>query len=176
MPRFQASLLAYSAGVPADELLDLHAEETTNLQKHGDSRSTDSSVTGCGVSMRYMAIVGLMIGVLALPARAQTPPPAFEDLAQIVCVDRDMAIELLDVYEQETDRGEELLAEREARGLCERSTFSGKPVADVTPSKTHHTGGIREGHVFQVDVTSGDVLNGLTKVYMLVYVMHDNEV
>jgi len=49
-------------------------------------------------------------------------------------------------------------------------------VADVYPSKTRHTGGIREGHVFEVDVTSGEVLKGLTKVYMLVYVIHDNEV
>jgi hypothetical protein len=117
-----------------------------------------------------------MIGVLAAPAQAQTMPPSFEDMAQIVCVDQDMAIELLDVYEQETDRGEELLADREARGLCERTTFSGKPVADVTPGKTRHTGGIREGHVYEVEVTSGEVLKGLTKVYMLVYVMHDNEV
>ena len=146
------------------------------MPEHGDSRSPGHSVTGCGVSMRYMAIAAAMIGVLALPARAQTPPPAFEDMAQIVCVDRDMAIELLDVYEQETDRGEELLAEREARGLCERTTFSGKPMADVYPSKTRHTGGLREGHVFEVEVTSGEVLKGLSKVYMLVYVMHDNEV
>jgi hypothetical protein len=34
----------------------------------------------------------------------------------------------------------------------------------------------RKGHVFEVEVTSGEVLKGLTKVYMLVYVMHDNEV
>ena len=148
----------------------------TNLPKHGDNRSPDYSVTGCGVSMRYMAIAGVMIGVLAGPAQARTMPPPFEDMAQIICVDQDRAIELLDVYEQETDRGEELLADREARGTCERTTFSGKPVADVYPSKTRHTGGIREGHVFEVEVTSGEVLKGLTKVYMLVYVLHDNEV
>jgi hypothetical protein len=41
------------------------------------------SVTGCGVSMRYMAIVGVMIGVLAAPAQARTMPPPFEDVAQI---------------------------------------------------------------------------------------------
>ena len=126
--------------------------------------------------MRYMAIVGMVIGGLAAPAQAQPMPPPFEDMAQIVCVDQDMAIELLGVYEEETDRGEELLADREARGLCERTTFSGKPVADVYPSKTRHTGGIREGHVYEVDVTSGEVLKGLTKVYMLVYFVHDNEV
>jgi hypothetical protein len=173
---YQATLLAYSADVPAEELFDRHAQQTINLPKHGDSRSAGYSVTGCGVSMRYMAIVGVMIGVLAIPAQARTMPPPFEDTPQIVCVDQDMAIELLDVYEQETDRGEELLADREARGLCKRTTFSGKPVADVYPSKTRHTGGIREGHVFEVEVTSGEVLEGLTKVYMLVYVMHDNEV
>src|SRR5260370_33713717 len=99
--------------------------------------------------MRYMAIVGVMIGVLAAPAQAQTMPPPFEDMAQIICVDQDMAIELLDVYEQETDRGEELLADREARGMCERTTFSGKPGADVCPSKTRQTGGIREGQVVE---------------------------
>ena len=148
----------------------------TNFPKHGDSRCPDYSVTGCGVSMRYMAIVGVMIGVLASPAQARTMPPPFEDVAQIVCVDQDMAIELLTIYEEETDRGEELLADREARGLCERTTFSGKPVADVYPSKTRHTGGIREGHVFEVVVTNGEVLKGLTKVYMLVNIIHDNEV
>ena len=126
--------------------------------------------------MRYMAIVGVMIGVLAAPAQAQTMPPPFEDVAQIICVDQDMAIELLNIYEEETDRGEELLADREARGLCERTTFSGKPVADVYPSKTRHTDGIREGHVFEVVVTNGEVLKGLTKVYMLVNIIHDNEV
>jgi hypothetical protein len=176
MPRFQATLLAYSSDVPADELFDLHAWQTTNLPNHGDSRSPDHSVTGCEVSMRYMAIVGVMIGVLAAPALARTMPPPFEDMPQIICVDQDTAIELLDVYEQETDRGEALLADREARGLCERTTFSGKPVADVYPSKAGHTGGIREGHVFEVEVTSGEVFEGLTKVYMLVDVIHDNEV
>jgi hypothetical protein len=118
----------------------------------------------------------MVIGVLAAPAQAQTMPPPFEDMAQIVCVEQDMAIELLDVYEEETDRGEELLADREARGLCERTTFSGKPVADVTPGKTRHTGGLREGHAYEVDMTSGEVLKGLTRVYMLVYFIHDNEV
>jgi hypothetical protein len=176
MPRLSGHALGYSADVPADELFDLHAWQTTNLPKHGDGRSPDYSVTGCGVSMRYMAIAGVMIGMLAAPAQARTMPPPFEDTAQIVCADQDMAIELLDVYEEATDRGEELLADREARGMCERTTFSGKPVADVYPSKTRHTGGIREGHVYEVDVTSGDVLKGLTKVYMLVYFIHDNEV
>ena len=126
--------------------------------------------------MRYAAIVGVAIGVLAGPALAQTMPPAFEDLSQIVCVDQDSALELLDAYAEETDRGEELLADREARGTCERTTFSGKPVADMFPNRTRHTGGIREGHVFEVKVTSGEVLEGLTKVYMVLFIFHDNEV
>ncbi len=67
-----------------------------------------------------------------------------------------------------------LLAERGGgRPVRRRTTFSGKPLADVYPSKTRHTGGIREGHVFEVEVTSGEVLKGLSKVYMLVYVVHD---
>ena len=123
-----------------------------------------------------LAALVLVAAMFAAPAQAQTMPPPFENMAQIICADQDMAIELLDVYEEETDRGEELLADREARGMCERTTFSGKPVAYVYPSKTRHTGGIREGHVYEVDVTSGEVLKGLTKVYMLVYFIHDNEV
>jgi hypothetical protein len=122
-----------------------------------------------------MAIAGVMGIWLATPVQAQTMPP-FEDVAQIVCVDRAVAIDLLAIYEEEIDRGEDLLADLEARGMCERTTFSGKPVADVYPSKTRHTGGPWEGHVFEVDVTSGEVLNGRTHAYMLLYVMHDNEV
>jgi hypothetical protein len=49
MPRLSGHALGYSADVPADELFDLHAEQTTNLPKHGDSRSPGYSVTGCGV-------------------------------------------------------------------------------------------------------------------------------
>src|SRR5260370_13575718 len=98
--------------------------------------------------MRYMAIVGVMIGVLAAPAQAQTMPPPFEDMAQIICVDQDMAIELLDVYEEETDRGEELLADRAARGMCERPPFRGKPGAYVSPGKTPPTAGKREALCF----------------------------
>src|SRR5260370_16937068 len=116
--------------------------------------------------MRYMAIVGVMIGVLATPAQAQTMPPPFEDMAQIICVDQDMAIELLDVYGEETDRGEELLADREARGMCERTTFSGKPVADVYPGKTPHTDAIQEAHHFELNVMSLEVLKALTKHYI----------
>jgi hypothetical protein len=123
-----------------------------------------------------MAIVGMAIGVLAGPALAQTMPPPFEDMSQIVCVDQDTALELLDAYAEESDRGEDLLADREARGTCERTTFSGKPVTDMFPSRMRHTDGTREGHVFEVNVTSGEVLKGLTKVYMVLFIIHDNEV
>ena len=60
--------------------------------------------------------------------------------------------------------------------LCERTTFSGKPVADMFPNRARHTAGIREGHIFEVAVTSGEVLEGLTKVYMVLFIFHDNEV
>jgi hypothetical protein len=50
--------------------------------------------------------------------------------------------------------------------------LAAKPVLDVYK---HPTGKLREGHVFEVDVTSGDVLKGRTRAYMLLYIMHDNE-
>ena len=99
----------------------------------------------------------------------------FEDVAHIVCIDQNIAIELLAVLEDGNDRGEKLLAHLAARGMCERTTFSGKPVADVYPRNARHTGQLRKGHVFEVDVTSGQVLKGRTRAYMLLYVMHDNE-
>ena len=125
--------------------------------------------------MRYLAVAAAAIGVCVVPAQAQTMPPPFEDETQIVCADQNAAIDLLAVYEEEVFRGEWLLANLAERDICKRTTFSGKPVADVYPRKTSHTGGLREGHVFEVDVTSGDVLKGRTRAYMLLYVMHDNE-
>ena len=124
--------------------------------------------------MRYVAIAGMVGLWLANPAQAQTMPPRFEDVAQIVCVERADSIELLAVYEKDFVIGDQLLALLAEQGVCERATFSGKPVADVY--KTRSTGGPREGHVFEVEVTSGDVLNGRHKAYMLLFVMHDNEV
>ena len=124
--------------------------------------------------MRYLAIVGVAIGVLAGPALAQTMPPAFEDVSQIVCVDRAVAIELLAVYEKSFPIGDQLLDELAEQGACERATFSGKPVVDVY--KIHSTGALREGHVYEVDVTGGEVLKGRSTAYMLLFVMHDNEV
>jgi hypothetical protein len=147
----RAALLAYPAEGPAGELLDLH-----------------------GVPMRYVTIAGLFGIWLANPAQAQTMPPAFEDTAQIVCVERADSIELLAVYEKDIAIGDQLLALLAEQGVCERATFSGKPVVDLY--KTHPIGTQREGHVFEVDVTGGEVLQGRRKAYMLLFVMHDNEV
>jgi len=127
-----------------------------------------------GVRMRYLAIAGLVGIWLAAPAQAQTMPPSFEDIPQIVCVDRAVAIELLAVYEKDFPIGDQLLDELAQRGECERATFSGKPVVDVY--KIHSTGALREGHVYEVDVTGGEVLKGRSTAYMLLFVMHDNEV
>jgi hypothetical protein len=124
--------------------------------------------------MRYVAIAGMVGLWLANPAQAQTMPPPFEDVAQIVCVERADSIELLAVYEKDFAIGDQLLDLLAEQGVCERATFSGKPVADVY--KIHHTDGPREGHVFEVVVTGGEVLKGRTKAYMLLFVMHDNEV
>ena len=101
-------------------------------------------------------------------------PPPFEDTAQIVCVERANSIELLAVYEKDVAIGDQLLALLAEQGVCERATFSGKPVVDVY--KTRSTGAQREGHVFEVEVTGGEVLKGRPKAYMLLFVMHDNEV
>ena len=84
------------------------------------------------------------------------------------------SIEPLAVYEKDFAIGDQLLALLAEQGVRERATFSGKPVADVY--KTRSTGAQREGHVFEVVVTSGEVLNGRPKAYMLLFVMHDNEV
>jgi len=124
--------------------------------------------------MRYVAIAGMVGLWLANPAQAQTMPPRFEDVAQIVCVERADSVELLAVYEKDFVIGDQLLALLAEQGVCERATFSGKPVADVY--KTHPTGEQREGHVFEVVVTGGEVLKGRPKAYMLLFVMHDNEV
>jgi hypothetical protein len=114
-----------------------------------------------------------MLGVwLATPAFAQSLPVPFENVDHIVCVDQRAAIELLTVYDEDLDLGENRLADLATQGVCERATFSGKPVAD---RYEHHTGKQREGHVFEVDVTDGVVLGGRTKAYMLLYITHDNE-
>jgi hypothetical protein len=122
--------------------------------------------------MRSAAFVGVLGVWLATPTLAQALPAPFEDVDQIVCVDQQAAVELLTVYDEDMDLGENLLANLAPQGVCERATFSGKLVAD---RYEHHTGKQREGHVFEVDVTDGVVLGGRAKAYVLLYVMHDNE-
>jgi hypothetical protein len=136
--------------------------------------AADELLNHHGVRMRYLAIAGLVGMWLAAPAQAQTMPPAFEDMPQIVCVDRAVAIELLAVYDKSFPIGDQLLDELAERGECERATFSGKPLVDVY--KIHSTGALREGHVFEVHVTGGEILKGRPTAYMLLFVMHDNEV
>jgi hypothetical protein len=123
--------------------------------------------------MRYVAIAGLVGVWLATPAQAQTMPPPFENLLLVVCADRPVATGLLAVYENDFTIGDELLGDLAERGVCERTTFSGKPVVDVY--KIHPGGTPWEGHVFEVDVTGGEVLKGRTHAYVLLYVAHDNE-
>jgi hypothetical protein len=122
-----------------------------------------------------LAAVTTAAAIFASDVQAQTVLPPFENVAHIVCVDQTIAVELLAVFEESIDRGETLLARLAARGACDRTPFSGKPVADVYTSKTRHTGQLREGHVFEVDVTSGEVLKGRTRAFILLFVMHDNE-
>jgi len=122
--------------------------------------------------MRSAALAGVLGLWLAVPALAESLPAPFEDGDGIVCVDQQAAVELLAVYDQDMGLGENLLAYLATKGVCERATFSGKPVADRYED---HQGTQREGHVFEVDVTDGVVLGGLAKAYMLLYVLHDNE-
>jgi len=117
-------------------------------------------------------MAGVMGVGLATPASGQVPPP-FEQVAQVVCTDQATAIDLLAVYETGMDVGDQLLAHLAQKGVCERATFTGKPVADVYQTRT---GLQREGHIFEVEVVEGDVLKGNRRAYMLLYVMRDNEV
>ena len=111
--------------------------------------------------------------LFASRVQAEVLPLPFENRTHIVCVDQTMAIELLTAYVEDAALGEKYLAYLATRGMCERTTFSGKPVADMYPSKKYPTGKVL--HVFEVDVTSSEVLKGRTRVYILLYVRHDNE-
>jgi hypothetical protein len=122
--------------------------------------------------MRRAAFAGVLGVWLATPVLAQALPAAFENADNIVCVDQPTAADLLTVYDEDTHLGENLLAYLATQGVCERATFSGKPVAD---RYEHDEGKQREGHVFEVDVTDGLVLGGRAKAYMLLYIMHDNK-
>ena len=122
--------------------------------------------------MRSAVFVAILAVWLATPAFARALPGSFDNVNNIVCVDREAAIELLAVYDDDMNLGENLLANLAPQGVCERATFSGKPVAD---RYEHYTGKQHEGHVFEVDVTDGVVLGGRAKAYMLLYFVHDNE-
>jgi hypothetical protein len=112
--------------------------------------------------------------LFASRVQAQVLPQPFENMTHIICVDQKMAIELLTVYVEEAALGEKLCSPCNA-GMCERTTFSGKPVADMYADRKHPAGKLREMHVFEADVTSNEVLKGRTRVYILLCVMHDNE-
>jgi hypothetical protein len=112
--------------------------------------------------------------LLTAPSVGQVVPGPFDHHNQIVCADQDSAVALTAAYEDKPDQAEELLARLAKHGLCERAVFSGKPSADVYGSKTQDRR--RDLHVFEVEVTKGLVLKGKTKVFMLLYIFHDNEV
>ena len=130
----------------------------------------------CARRVCWATAVMTSAALFASRVQAQVLPQPFENMTHVVCVDQKTAIELATVYVEEAAFGEELLAHLATRGMCERTTFSGKPVADMYPSRKHPTGKLQEMHVFEVDVTNSEVLKGRTRVYMLLYVMHDNEV
>jgi hypothetical protein len=121
--------------------------------------------------MRRVAIAGTVGMLFVTPTGAQMPGP-FEHMAHIVCADPSVAYELLTVFERDAQLGEKLLAHLATRDVCERATFSGKPVADV---KALGTSTQREGHVFEVEVLKGDVLKGRTRAFLLLYVLRNNE-
>lgn len=111
--------------------------------------------------------------VCTLPVMGQMPamPGLFgDDVPQVVCESRDLAIRLLAVYDENIERGDKLLEQLAERGVCQRVIFTGKPLADVFQT---HTGKQREGHVFEVEVLKGDVLKGKTKAYMLLYILRN---
>ena len=124
--------------------------------------------------MRLVAIATVMgMGTwLATPSQGQVMPGAFENMTHIVCADPTMAFDLLTVFEKDNQLGEKLLARLAEEGMCERATFSGKPVTDI---RRYRTGKQREGHVFEVEVTKGDVLKGRIRAYMLLYILSAHE-
>jgi hypothetical protein len=127
----------------------------------------------CARRVCWATAVMTSAALFASRVQAEVLPLPFENRTHIVCVDQEVAIRLLTAYVEEAALAENLLAHLATRGMCERTTFSGKPVAEMHPSKKHPTGKVL--HVFEVDVTSSEVLKGRTRVYMLLYVMHENE-
>ena len=122
--------------------------------------------------MRLVAIARLAGMWLATPSQGQVMPGAFENMTHVVCADPTMGFDLLTVFEKNNQLGEKLLAHLAEEGMCERATLSARPVTDM---RTHRTGKQREGHVFEVEVTKGDVLKGRTRAYMLLYILRANE-
>lgn len=121
--------------------------------------------------MRLFVLAGVVTTMCAaLPVMGQIPPP-FENMAQVVCESREVAIQLLAAYDQDVIRGDELLGRLAERGVCERATFTGKPVADLYRARTDKQ---REGHIFEVEVLKGDVLKGRSKAYMLLYMLRND--
>lgn len=98
-------------------------------------------------------------------------PGPFNDTSHIVCTERILAINLLSVFEQDMEAGEQMLIHLAASGACDRVKFSGRPTANLYPAAGQPAGGKREFHVYEVDVVRGDVLKGRTKVYMLLIVI-----
>jgi phosphoglycolate phosphatase-like HAD superfamily hydrolase len=101
-------------------------------------------------------------------------PGAFTEWHQIVCVDRDSAIALAAAYEDRPEQAEKLLSRLAEHGVCERAVFSGKPTVDVYIAEQIDK--LRELHVFEVEVTKGQVLNGKRRAFMLLYLLQDNKV
>jgi len=90
---------------------------------------------------KAVVLAGALFGNAAFFAsgvRAQALPPPFEYMTQVVSADEKIAIELLTVYEKDVDIGDKLLVRLATRGLCQRATFSGGPVADVSPRQIPH--------------------------------------
>ena len=108
--------------------------------------------------------------------RAQALPPPFEHTTHVVCAEEKIAIELLAVYEKDVDLGDGLLVHLATRGLCQRATLSGRPVADVYPRQRPNLAGkSREGHVFEVEITGGEPIDGRVRMFMLMFLLHDNK-
>jgi len=120
--------------------------------------------------MRLLAIASVL--GMWLATHWQVMPRAFESMTHIVCADPTMAFDRPTMFEKDNQFGEKLLAHLAEDGMCERTTFSGTPVIDM---RTYRTGKQREGHVFEVEVTKGSVLEGRARAYMLLYILRDNE-
>lgn len=123
--------------------------------------------------MRHI-FVGCAALAMTSPAHAQTLPVPFTDKSHVVCVDQESALGLRAVYEKDVMMGEQLLAHIAGKGLCERTTFSGRPLTDLYPNETASTKPLQL-HVFEVLITKGHVLDGRTRAFMLLFILNDNQ-